>query len=58
MSGPPFSVPEAEVDALYRQAWTASVLSRQDTLARQPGFAAVGLTALATVAYRIERRAA
>ncbi len=57
MAGPPFSVSQAEIRALYGQAWTASVLTRQDTLAQQPKFAAAGLAALATVAYRMERRA-
>lgn len=58
MSGPPFSVPEAEVQALYGQAWNVSVLSRQDTLAQHPGFAATGLKALETVAYRLAKRTA
>lgn len=54
MSGPPFSVSEAEVHTLYGQRGTASVLSRQDTLAQSPRFAAAGITTLQTVAYRLE----
>ena len=54
--GPPFSVPEAEVRALYGSAWDIAVLERRDILAGQPGFVAEGVTALDTVAYRLERR--
>jgi len=55
-AGPPFSVDEAEVRALYERDWTVSVLERADILAMQPGFVAEGVTALATVAYRLDRR--
>jgi thiopurine S-methyltransferase len=55
-AGPPFSVDEAEVRALYERDWTVSVLERADILAMQPGFIADGVTALATVAYRLDRR--
>jgi thiopurine S-methyltransferase len=54
--GPPFPVPEAEVDALYGRDWSIDVLERRDILAQQPTFVAEGVSALATVAYRIERR--
>lgn len=54
--GPPFSVDEAEVRALYEPDWTVSVLERADILAMQPAFIAEGVSALATVAYRLDRR--
>jgi thiopurine S-methyltransferase len=53
--GPPFSVPEDEVDALYGRDWTIDVLERRDILAAQPGFVAEGVTVLDTVAYRLQR---
>jgi thiopurine S-methyltransferase len=55
-AGPPFSVPEAEVHALYERDWTVAILERGDILASQPGFAAEGVTALQNVAYRMQRR--
>lgn len=54
--GPPFSVPEDEVRALYNRDWTVTTLSRDDSLADQPGFVAEGITALHTTAYRLQRR--
>jgi len=54
-SGPPFSVGEAEVVSLFRGAWSVALLERRDILAREPGFVAEGVTALATCAYRIQR---
>ena len=53
--GPPFSVREDEVDALYGRDWTIDVLERRDILAVQPGFVAEDVTALDTVAYRLQR---
>lgn len=55
-AGPPFSVDEDEVGALYGQDWGIRRLERRDILAAQPGFVAEGVTRLATVAYRLERR--
>lgn len=54
-AGPPFSVPEDEVRDLYGADWRIEVLERRDILADQPGFAADGVTALETVAYRLQR---
>ncbi|MHB8912962.1 MAG: thiopurine S-methyltransferase [Lysobacter sp.] len=54
--GPPFSVDEAEVRALYERDWTVSVLGRADILASQPRFVEEGMTALATAVYRLDRR--
>ena len=55
-AGPPFSVEEAEVHALYDRDWTLSVLERSDILTSQPGFVADGVTSLHTVGYRLQRR--
>lgn len=55
-AGPPFSVREAEVETLFQADWSIALLERRDILAREPGFVAEGVTALATCAYRIERR--
>lgn len=54
--GPPFTVPEAEVRALYGRDWEVDVLERRDILAQQPLFAEEGVTALETVIYRLRRR--
>ena len=53
--GPPFSVDEEEVRALYAGHWRIELLERRDILAAQPGFVAEGVTRLATAAYRLER---
>lgn len=54
--GPPFPVPEAEVRELYGRDWTVTPLERADVLAQQPGFAAEGVSALETAAYRLAKR--
>lgn len=54
--GPPFSVDEDEVHALYGRGWRIDRLERRGILAAQPGFVAEGVTQLATVAYRLERK--
>ena len=53
MAGPPFSVHEDEVRTLFEEDWTVELLERRDILAEQPGFAAEGVSALATAAYRL-----
>ena len=55
-SGPPFSVEEAEVRESFGPDWNIDVLERSDILDDQPGFRADGVTALDTVAYRMQRR--
>lgn len=57
MSGPPFSVPEAEVAALHGGAWNIEVLDRRDVLAKEPHFAERGVTRMDTVSYLMERKA-
>lgn len=54
--GPPFTVTEAEVRALYGRDWEVEVLERRDILAQQPAFVEEGVTALDTVVYRLNRR--
>jgi len=53
--GPPFSVDDAEVHALFDPGWRIDVLERRDILAEQPGFIAEGVSALHTAVYRILR---
>jgi thiopurine S-methyltransferase len=55
--GPPFSVPEAEVRERFGNDWDVATLARRDILAQQPGFIEQGVSALATVAYRLSRHA-
>jgi len=55
MQGPPFSVPQAEVLERYAPHWDAQPLQRRDILAHEPGFAARGLTQMATAVYRLQR---
>ena len=54
-AGPPFSVPEDEVRALYARDWDVITLERGDILASQPGFVEEGVSALETVVYRLDR---
>lgn len=54
-AGPPFSVEEAEVVALFADGWSVDRLDSRDILAQQPAFVEEGVTALATSAYRLER---
>lgn len=53
--GPPFSVDETEVDALYAGQWRIDRLARRDILAAQPGFQQEGVASLHTAAYRLTR---
>lgn len=55
MQGPPFSVPEAEVVQRYAPRWELRRLEQRDLLAQDPGFAARGLSAMATSVYRLQR---
>lgn len=56
-AGPPFSVDEDEVDALYASDWQIGLLERRDILAEHPGFIANGVSALNTAVYQLRRRA-
>lgn len=55
-AGPPFSVGAAEVHARLAPDWDVTLLERRDILAREASFQAEGVTALATAAYRVQRR--
>ena len=57
MDGPPFSVPPAEVEALYGEVCTIERLHSEDSLDRQPRFRERGLTGLVDHVYRIEKKA-
>jgi thiopurine S-methyltransferase len=57
MKGPPFSVPEAEVAALFGASHHITLLVREDILAQEPRFQARGLTALASCTYLLCARA-
>ena len=54
--GPPFPVPEEEVQALFAPHWDVERLTRRDILASEPRFIAEGVTALSTAVYRLQRR--
>jgi thiopurine S-methyltransferase len=53
--GPPFSVGQAEVEALFASPWQHVLLERRDILDQEPRFQAEGLTALTTAVYRLRR---
>ena len=57
MDGPPFSVPESTVHALFDPDWTVNRLSRLDSRAIEPALAARGVDALHSGVYRLDRRA-
>jgi thiopurine S-methyltransferase len=53
MAGPPFSVPEDEVNMLYGERFSVERLHAEDTLAAQPRFRERGLTRLVEKVYRL-----
>jgi thiopurine S-methyltransferase len=55
MKGPPFSVTEAEVHALYDERFTVRRLADQDILEESALLRARGLTALTEQAYQLQR---
>lgn len=55
MSGPPFSVPEAEIRTAFEPLWDIQILERRDLLPEEPHFAARGLSTLTQITYRLER---
>jgi thiopurine S-methyltransferase len=54
-AGPPFSVAEDEVRALFEGEWLVTRLERRDVLKEQPSFQAEGVSALETVVYRLDQ---
>ena len=55
MVGPPFSVSEAEVHALYQNNYAIELLFKQDIIDNYPQFRALGLTALQEKVYLLKR---
>jgi len=55
-AGPAFPVFEDEIRSRFARDWHVHTLERRDILAQQPSFAAEGVTSLATVVYRLDRR--
>lgn len=58
MDGPPFSVPEAEVQTLYENHSTAKLIDRRDTLAKDPKLASRGIDRLDTLVFELQGAAA
>ncbi len=56
MDGPPFSVGDTEVQALFASHSDARILSRRGMLDKEPKFAERGLTQLDTVVYDLQKR--
>src|SRR5690606_3240476 len=52
--GPPFSVEQPEVEALFAAPWQVDLLERRDILDQQPDFRAQGVSALSTSVYRLK----
>ncbi|MBO1110337.1 thiopurine S-methyltransferase [Bordetella petrii] len=55
MDGPPFSVRDDEVQAIYAGHSEAELIDRRDILAKEPKFAERGLAQLDTLVYRLRR---
>ena len=56
MAGPPFSVQDDEIQALYAGHSDAEIVDRRDILNKEPKFAERGLAKLDTVVYRLQGR--
>jgi thiopurine S-methyltransferase len=54
--GPPFSVPQPEVEQLFSAPWQTALLERQHILDQQPGFRDQGVTTLSTAVYQLQHR--
>ena len=54
-AGPPFSVGQAEVEALFSAPWRHTLAERRDILDQEPRFREEGLSALETAVYRLRR---
>ncbi|MFL9923984.1 thiopurine S-methyltransferase [Herbaspirillum lusitanum] len=54
MDGPPFSLADAEVQAIYAPHSTAQIIDRRDILDKEPKFLAAGVSRLDTVVYRLQ----
>jgi len=56
MDGPPFSVGDAEVQAIFASHSDALVIDRRDILDKEPKFSERGVTRLDTVVYQLQRK--
>ncbi|HHH45145.1 MAG TPA: thiopurine S-methyltransferase [Gammaproteobacteria bacterium] len=56
MDGPPFSVTEPEVEALFGRDWSIRCLHREDILDGEPRFRARGLSSLSEKVYLLEKQ--
>lgn len=56
MDGPPFSVGDDEVQAIYVGHSDAALIDRRDILDKEPKFKERGLAKLDTLVYRLQRR--
>jgi thiopurine S-methyltransferase len=54
--GPPFAVPEGEVQSLFARDWTIELLQHRPIPREHPGYVS-GVSRLGTAAYALERRA-
>ena len=52
-AGPPFSVEQPEVEALFATPWRQELLERRDILDQEPRFREEGLSALVTAVYHL-----
>ena len=57
MDGPPFSVGDDEVQAIYAGHSDAVLIDRRDILEKEPKFKERGLAKLDTLVYRLQRKA-
>lgn len=53
MDGPPFSVPEPEIQTLYGDRWHIERLETRDILDQEPRFAARGVSRMQTSVFRL-----
>lgn len=56
MSGPPFSVEQAEVEALFAPQWDLQLLYREDVIGDEPRFRSRGLSRMFECVYRLQRK--
>lgn len=56
MQGPPFAVPRSEVRQHFDDRWQVEPLETRDVLAKEPQFAARGITRMSTDVYRLTAR--
>ena len=56
MKGPPYAVPETEVDQYYESEYSIDRLEQNDVLDERPRWREQGLTALGETVYRLDRK--